>query len=282
MIMSSRTIFSDNGTLLDLSVALGNFKTGTSVLGIVAAQDYLYLGSDFPFNHRYIDVSVVNAATSSISVHLWSGSAWVQAYDIIDQTSVAGVTLAQSGILSWSPGEDDTWSRESTNIGGEQVTGLTTVSIADLYWARLTFSGNLSGTTALEFVGHKFSDDNDLDIFYPLLTPTAVMAQFKAAKTSWKLQHIQAAEEIIKDLKKTQIIKSENQILDWEIFRDASVHKVAEIAFNAFGKDFYENRDAARAIYKEELKNAIYKVDQDQDAKLSVAERKVTQGRLYR
>lgn len=282
MIMSSRIIWSDNGTLKDLSLDLGNFKSGTKVIDIVAAQDYIYLGSDFPFNHRYIDVSVANDLTSSISVDLWDGQSWKAANDEIDQSSIASVTLAQSGVLSWVKSTRETWSRWSTNNEGEQITGLTSVNILDLYWARLTFSGNLKSTTALEFIGHKFSDDNDLDILYPDLTRTAVMAQFKAAKASWKLQHIQAAEEIIKDLKKTSIIKSQNQILDWELFRDASVHKVAEIAFNAFGKDFFDNRDAARKLYKEELDKAIYNIDQNSNATLDVNERTIRQGSLYR
>lgn len=280
--MSSRTIWSDNSVLKDLSVPLGNFKSGTQVMPIVAAQDYLYIGSDFPFNHRYIDVSVVNSSASSITVHLWDGSNWIQAVDVIDQTSVAGVTLAQSGVISWVPSDDNTWSREDTNNDGDQITGLTGVDIRDLYWARLTFSNDLLAGTALEFIGHKFSDDNDLEIHYPDLTRSAVKAQFKAGKTDWKLQHIQAAEDIIKDLKKRNIIKSANQILDWEEFRDASVHKVAQIAFNAFGKDFFENRDAAGVQFKIEMDKAIYRIDRNNNATIDQAERKYTEGRLYR
>lgn len=282
MIISSRTIWSDNGTLKDLSVPLGNFKTGTQVINFVSSQDYIYIGSDFAFNHRYIDVSVVNAQAASLSIDLWDGEEWNPAEDIIDQTSVAGVPLAQSGIISWVPNDDELWLREHTNNDGDTVTGLTSVSIRDLFWARLKWSADLTGTTALEFIGHKFSDDNDLEILYPDLTRTPVKAQFKSGKTDWKLQHIQAAEEIIKDLKKTKIIKSENQLLNWELFRDASVHKVAEIAFNAFGKDFFENRDAARALYKVELDKAIYHVDTNINARLDVSERSLTEGKLYR
>lgn len=282
MLMTSRTLWSDNGTLKDLSVLLGDFKTGSQVIDFVAAEDYLYLGSDFPFNHRYINVSAVNAATSSLVIELWDGTTWNAAEDIIDQTSVAGVTLATSGVVSWVPNDDDGWMRESTNDDGETITGLTSVKIRDLYWARFSFTNDLTNTTALKFIGHKFSNDNDLAIFYPDLIRSAVLAHFQAAKTSWNDQHIQAAEEIVKDLKKTKIIKSRNQILNWELFRDAACHKVAEIAFNAFGKDYFENRDAARAMYKEEMKKAFYHVDHDNDATLSVMERKVTEGKLYR
>lgn len=278
--MSSRIIWSDNGTLKDLSVALGNFKTGTQAIAFVAAQDYLFIGSDFPFNHRYFDITSANASASSMTVHLWDGTAWVQAIDLIDQTSVAGVPFAQSGVVSFMPDDDKGWYREDTNNEGDSITGLTGVDIRNLWWARLSFSADWSGT--LEFIGHKFSDDNDLEIHYPDLTRTAVMAQFKSGKTTWKLQHIQAAEEIIKDLKKRQIIKSENQLLNWELFRDASVHKVAAIAFNAFGKDFFENRDNAHNLYKAEMEKAIYHIDKNANATLDPVERKLTEGWLYR
>lgn len=282
MIMSSRIIWSNNGTLVDVSQSLGNFKASTQVIDIVALEDYIYIGSDFPFNHRYIDITTANDQSSSISVDLWDGQYWKAANDIIDQSSVAGVTLAQSGVLSWTKSTRETWSRWDTNNEGEQITGLTDVNILNLYWARLTFSADLNALSELNFIGHKFSDDNDLEILYPDLTRTAVMAQFKAGKTNWKLQHIQAAEEIIKDLKKTSLIKSENQILDWELFRDASVHKVAQIAFNAFGKDFFDNRDSAAKLYKLELDKAIYNVDLNNNATLDVEERIYKQGTLYR
>ena len=282
MIMSSRTIWSDNGTINDLSVALGNFKSGAQVFPFVTAEDYLYIGSDFAFNHRYIDVSVVNDQSGTLSIDIWDGEAWNAAEDIIDQTSVGGVPLAQSGVISWVADDDELWSRENTNDDGDSVTGLTGVKIRDLFWARLKWSSDLNALTAINFIGHKFSDDNDLEVFYPDLTRTAVKAQFKAAKSDWNIQNIQAAEEIIKDLKRTRIIKSENQLLNWELFRDASVHKVAEIAFNAFGKDFFENRDAARALYKLELDKAIYHVDTNSNARLDVKERALTEGKLYR
>lgn len=280
--MSSRTIWSDNGVLKDVSTALGNYKAGTTVLALTASEDYIFIGSDFPFNHRYIDVKVANDVASAITVHLWDGENWKAANDIIDQTSIAGVTLSGSGVLSWVKATRETWGRESTNNEGEQVTGLTGVNILDLYWARLTFSADLKATTEIEYIGHKFSNDDDLDVLYPDLTRTAVKVQFKAAKTDWKLQHIQAAEEIIKDLKNRSIIKSENQILDWELFRDAAVHKVAYIAFNAFGKDFAEDKAAAEGEYKKEMNKALYNIDLNSNATLEQTEKKFRQGLLYR
>lgn len=281
-IMSSRVIWSDNGVLKDISTSVNNFKSGTTVLPLVAAEDFIYIGSDFPFNHRYLDIKVANDVTAGINIHLWDANGWRAATDVIDQSSLAGVTFAQSGVLSWVKATRDSWARWDTNNEGEQITGLTDINILDLYWARLTFTGNLKATTEIEFIGHKFSDDADLDILYPDLTRTAVKVQFKAAKTDWKLQHIQAAEEIIKDLKNRSIIRSPNQILDWELFTDAAVHKVAEIAFNAFGKDFNEEKAAAAGEYKKELNKAVYNVDLNSNATLDIGERRWQMGILKR
>jgi len=281
-IMSSRIIWSDNTVLKDVSTSLNNYKSGTLVLPLVAAEDFIYIGSDFPFNHRYIDVKVANDQTAGINVHLWDANGWKAANDVIDQTSIGGISLSQSGVLSWVKAEREVWARWDTNNEGEQIEGLTGLNILNMYWARLTFTGNLDVLTEIEYLGHKFSDDADLDILYPDLTRTAVKVQFKAAKTDWKLQHIQAAEEIIKDLKNRSIIKSKNQILDWELFTDAAVHKVAEIAFNAFGKDFAEEKAAAAGEYKKELNKAVYNVDLNNNATLDTAERTFRQGILYR
>lgn len=280
MIMSSRVIWSDNGVLKDLSVTLGNFKTSTQAIAFTAAEDYLFIGSDFPFNHRYVDISTANAAATGLTVALWDDTAWITAIDLIDQTSVAGVSLAQSGIFSFFPDDDKGWYRDDTNNDSATITGLTGVDIRRLWWARLSFTNDWSGT--LNFIGHKFSDDADLEVLYPDLTRSAVMAQFKSGKTDWKLQHIQAAEDIIKDLKKRNIIKSENQLLNWELFKDAAVHKVAAIAFNAFGKDFFENRDAAQVEFKKEMDRAIYHIDQNKNATLDDTERVAPEGWLFR
>jgi len=283
MLMVNRTIFSDNTVLKDISVALNSFQTGSAVIDFVSAQDFLFVASDFPFNHRYVDVSVVNSNSASLTIDLWDGTQWQVAQDLIDQTSVGGVPLSQSGHISWRPNDDTPgWLRDDTNDNSDVIEGLSGVNINDLYWARFKWSADLSVTTALKFLGHKFSDDNDLDIEYPILLETDVKTQFKAGKTDWEDQHFAAALKIIRDLKKRMIIRSGNQIMEWELFTEASAHKVAEIAFKGFGKDFFENRDDARKSYNEALNKSIYLIDENNNAELDVRERGSRQGFMRR
>lgn len=271
MLTGNRVILSDNGALTDLSRELNDVTTGTKVVAIVAAEDKLYLGSEAPFNHRWLMVSVANDQASVASVKLWSGSAWESALDVIDQTSVGGATLAQSGILSWTKNRDKAWVRAgvSTDIAALASGPV----IYDMYWAEVSFSGNLKNTTALKYVGHKFADDNHLAVHYPDLVRTSVLTAFKTGKTNWDEQHVAAAEELIADLRGMAQLWSGSQILDWEKFNLAAVHKCANVIMRAFGDDYAEQREDAQEEYDRALRRAPVGIDRDQDGSLDRSEK---------
>lgn len=271
MIANQRIIWSDDATLKDLSIALNDAYAETYVLPLVAAEDYLYIGSDLPFNHRYFNVSVVNDVASVASVEIWNGTSWVSAVDVIDQTSVAGKTLARSGIISWTLDRNGFWGQESTT---EDVTGLTSLKIYDFYWVRLSFSADLKATTALRYVGHKFADDDDLRAQYPDLLSSSLLDAFETGKTTWVDQHIVAAEEIIRYIRKKKIAWNRNQILNWDQFNMAAVHKVAEIIMTAFGEDYSEQRKLAESKYKEAIDLSIYEVDRSEDGRRDELEKR--------
>ena len=71
---TQRIIWSDNGTLRDISAVLNDFRRGTQVLALVGAEDKIYVASEMPFNHKYFDVSVANAVACDITVKTWNGS----------------------------------------------------------------------------------------------------------------------------------------------------------------------------------------------------------------
>lgn len=284
MLLTNRIIWSDNGTNIDISNEMASVAGVSKVLPIVAAQDYIYLGSELPFNHRYISVSVANDQTSAISaVDLWNGSTWVAALDVQDFTQgTAGKTLSQSGHIMWTPDPTKSWMKDNTNHAGHTITGLSGASIFNLYWVRLTFSADLKATTALQYIGHKFADDNDLRLVYPDLIRTAVYTQFSVGKTSWEEQHIMAAETIIRDLKQKGIVKSGNQVLDWRLFTDASVHKLAEIIYNSFGQDYRDLKQDAAQYYQKALSMVFTNTDQNKNARLDEEELVIGTGYLRR
>lgn len=271
MLHSSKVIWKDNETLRDLSLTLSDFNGEGKVIDIVAADDKLYLGSDYAFNHRFIHLSVVSTATAVISaIEIWTGTAWAAVAEIFDDTQVAGKTFARSGIVGWTPARDSVWATEGST---EDIPELSTLKIYDKKWVRITFSADLSALTKIQYVGHRFADDNALAARYPDLINTDLLTAFKAGKTTWIEQHVLAAEELIRDMKKDLDIWSENQILDWQLFQDAAVHKVATYAFTAFGRDFVDNLDTAEAAYAKAKNKRIFNIDKNNNAILRPTEK---------
>lgn len=283
MLLTNRIVWSDNGTNIDISNEMASVAGVSKVLPIVAAQDYIYLGSEFPFNHRYITVKVANDQSATVSaVHLWNGSSWEAALDVQDFTAASGKTLAQSGHIVWTPDPNKSWMKDNTNHSGHTITGLSGMSIFNLYWVRLTFSADLKNTTELQYIGHKFADDNDLKLQYPDLVRSNVYLQFLAGKTTWEEQHVIAAEQIINDMKEKNILKSKNQILDYRLLTQPAVHKVASLIYNALGQDYRDLKNDAEANYKKAMSQRIFNVDTNMNATLEDGEVYIGTGYLRR
>lgn len=276
MLINNRIIWKDNLTLTDLSVKLNNYHSGSQVVDIIAADDAIYIGSDMPFNHRYFEFGVVNTSASVLSVSIWDGTEWEAAVDVVDQTSVAGKTFAQNGIVSWVPDRNGSgWGREETT---ENIPDVSTLKIYNLYWAKITFSADLLNTTAINFIGHKFSEDEDLAAIYPELNLSATKSQFLSGKTNWNEQHIHAAEAIIKRLREKKIIFSRNQILNWEIFTVPSIHQVASIIYRSFGDDYKDNFEQSNKDFHAAMNLHNFEIDRDLDGKLDPIEKIATAG----
>ncbi len=273
MLRNNRFLFKRQGAFVDCSIPLSDIHAQTKVIDYTSG-DYIYIGSDFPFNHRYFDVTVVNAVAASISVDVWTGNGWTSAVDIMDDTAVAGVPFAQSGIISWQVDLDESsWAYDDTDEMSSS--GLETgPKIFGLYWARLSWNQTLTATMAMNYVGHRFSNDLDLESEYPEFSSTSVKTAWKAAKTDWKLESLLAGEYIVQDLRGIKnLITSASQILDWTQFCKASVHKTAEIIFRGFGDDYKDQYTTAAGSYKQALSVGKFNVDLNRNATLDDSEK---------
>lgn len=271
MLLNNRVIWKDNATLRDLSISLSNPLSQTETMALVAAEDAIYLGSDLPFNHRWFEVSSANAVACDISIELWNGQSWKSAVDVIDQTKLAGATLAQSGFISWVPDRDHTWDMEQTTA---DMSDLSTLKIYDMFWVRLKFTADVTGTTALKYIGHKFSSDADLVAEYPSMASATLKGAYSTGKTTWTDQHFLAAEYIIQEMRAQRLVWSPNQILDWAQFKPASVHRTAAIIFTALGQDYVEELKSAMDQYKSALKIKAFNIDQNANARVDAKETK--------
>lgn len=271
MLINQRVIWKNNTSLVDISVETNDLFTGTKVIDFVASQDAIYIGSDLPFNHRYFQLGAVNSLASAATVQIWDGSTWNNAVDVIDQTSLAGASMGQSGILSWTTDDTKSWAREESS---EDITDLSTLKIYNLYWVKITWSADWTATTSFAYVGHKFSNDNMLAAVYPDLGRSAVKTAHTTGKTNWNDQHVLASEAIIAQLRKERVLSSPAQIFSWEMFQMAQTHKVAEMIFASFGEAKTDERQYAKDQYDLEMNQIVFdNQDKDGDGHLDESER---------
>lgn len=279
MIQNQRVILVSGATNTDVSVALDDFRGTPVEIPLVASQDYLYVATDLPFNHKYFKILTPNAETSVVKVDIWFSRAWVPAVDVIDTTSIAGVSLAQSGIIQWGTDRLKGWDVE---LDSDDVTGISIKGIYSKFWARFYWDTTLSNDTEMTYLGHRFSSDTELYSFYPDLNNDALKTTFATGKTTWDDQAFIAAGAIERDLKAKGIALSPNQILNWQIFSEASVHKVAEIIYSGLGRAYEENRKNAKAYYAEALGLTYFEIDQNKTGMIEDNERATGTGWLNR
>ncbi len=270
---NQRILFNDNGVLSDASIALNDFRSGSLALPFVAAEDALYVGAEMPFNHLYFDVSAANAAPSSVAIDTWTGTQWQPAVDILDFTASSGASLSLPGPIVFRPDEDNQgWLLEEDS---EDVSGLAGTRIRLMYWLRIKWSADLDAGTVISHIGYRFNDDQDLFSFYPDLNNSDFLESFKAGKTDWKEQEFQAAQSIIMDLKKRNIIWFPGQILDFQLFKEPAIHKTAAIIFAGLGGSQADEALKAEKRYDTAKNLERYNLDLNADGTLQRAEKTI-------
>jgi hypothetical protein len=275
-----RVIFSDNGVISDITISVNDFDEYSITPGIVAAQDKIYIASAMPFNHRWIEVGTVNTTSATIGVEIWNSGQWQAAADVIDYTSFAGATFGRSGIIQFRPNiENNGWTRQRLS---SEVTGIAALEIYEMYWMRLTFSANPLAGMTLKYIGQRFSRDIDLFAEYPDLNNTSLMTAWQSGKTSWDDQHVLASDYIVQKLISANIIFDKSQIMDWQLFKPAAVHKTAEIIYGGFGPSMAENRKAARESFDKAINLKYFNVDKSGDGDLSDHEKMQTTQEMSR
>jgi len=270
---NNRIILKDGPTLTDLSFDLNNVGDSSTAFALTSSQE-LFVGSRLPFNHRYFQVDTANSNSSVMSVAFWNGSEDVfkAGVDIIDNTTASGATLSRSGIISFELDKEEQWSRDDT----DRMTGsgLETLKISDLFWAKFTVGSNLSGGTELDFLAWKFGDDASLARWYPDLNTSGVKDQFETGKTTWDDQFYDASNSIFRQLERlydTQF-SDHNQVLRWDQLEESAVHWVASVIYQSHGNDGRENRDDARNAFSEALNMNQFVIDTNQNTREDVNE----------
>ena len=279
-----RFYFSDNGTLNDFSYQLKNYHGDNVTFNYTLSQDYLYIGAELPFNSLFFDMSTANASAASVTIEYWTGTQWVSMVDIIDETISGGASLGKSGHITWTTDKQEVWLREDTvnSNGTENITGLGTVTVYDLYWMRISFSATLDVGTALNFVGYSFCSSSDVDSEHRLLAKSSLKTAYKAGKTDWEEEIVTASRLLVEDLIDKNSITMGEQLLQRRKFKDACVSKVAQMVYENLGDDYIDNAERSRAEYNKRIDKKNYGADFNLNARLDDSEKGVTSGGLSR
>lgn len=269
----NRILYYDGSSLTDYSTQLANYYSDSVAVTMLPTHK-IYIGCVGPFNHQYFKVSTPSIETFNFSVKYFSGTEFLSAVDVIDETNMA----KESGHLTFTPNKyEGSWQKQETT----EIPELASVTIYDRYWIEISVDA-ATGPISLQWLGQIFSNDVELGSEYPDLVRTDVKDAFETGKSDWEEQSMRAGEVIVKDLIAKGIINDKCQILDREKLRLASVSKVASIIFNALGDDYVDNRTDATADYNRRLDLRLFNVDLDGDGILDSEEQVVSQGWLTR
>lgn len=273
-----RIFFKDGSNIIEITKQINKYKSDTYLLSM-SSSDAIYIATDFPMNHFYIKMGdVLNESASTMLIDYWSNQGWLPVVNHNDYTDA----LSQSGFVEFTPDINHYWTRSNTSSPSQSITGLESVVVYEKYWTKIQFTNNLDSNIELEWIGSKFSDDDDLFSEYPIFNDQTFLTVFSAGKVDWEEQHIKAADLIVQDLKKKGVILGKEQILDRSIMLPASVCKVAEIIFNAFGRDYNEQKLAAKNEYDRRIDLSNYVVDMNNNGVEEAADIGYKQGWLTR
>jgi len=269
-----RFFHKDNTLLKDYSTQLENYHANSAVIDYVLTEDALYVGAELPFNSLFFDVKTANDQAANITIQYWDGSAWRDTVETIDESN----KLFNSGHITWTTSKSYNWAKDDT----ERVTDLTSITVYDLYWLKITFSATLNPLTELNWIGSKFCDTNDLAGEYSLFSKTNFISAYETGKTDWGKEIVLASRLLIEDLIDRNAIQSGEQLLERRKLKDVCVSKTAEIIFKNLGDDYDDDRKKAKQEYESRLNKKNFSVDLNQNARLDTREKGMVTGGLFR
>lgn len=268
--------FWDNSaqTFTEYTRELNDYRTGSKSLTF-DADDRLYIATKLPFNHRYFNLSAVNADTSpNLIVEYFGADEWVTPSRTLDYTeTAAGATFGQSGILQFIPDDSNTINNQSDTDVMDTNFQTYAPRVYDMYWCGIGFDA--ATTIGFNYTGQLFcSSDELIYAAYPLLREPRYLTQWESGKTDWLDQRILATNEVCSELERRSILMDRNQVLDTARLSEACIHQAAVIMFSGLGVDRFEKEIiSAGKRYSDAMQMQRYNVDLNQDALLDTSER---------
>jgi hypothetical protein len=138
--------------------------SGTVLVGplsTIADGDWIAIGADLPFRKILLVAGGVNTTTTTMVVQYWNGVAWTAVANLSDGTAVGTVSMAQTGVVSFSfPGD---WETVSVNsISAYYIRMSSTVSVDSPTWLGVRVGATfIDATTCENHLGRLWVDDTE-------------------------------------------------------------------------------------------------------------------------
>ena len=177
------------------------------------------------------------------------------------------------GNILFTIDEDNGWDVECDS---SDIPELSTTKVYNAYWMRLSLQTLSASALSIKYIGHKFAEESEMILKYPMLKNQSLKQAFEAGKIDWNDQLFDASKFIIKDLKSRKLMISKNQLLSLERYKDACCHKAAEIIFSALGEKWVDMSMSAAKDYSTDMNLEDYGLDQNGDGQMSRVEKAST------
>ena len=281
--IDQRVLFYDSSesSFIDVTKEVNTYNSGFVELTF-ASGDYLYIGSYYPINHKYLNL-IPNSTVAEPIIEVFGATQWNEVVDQIDYTELDGAAFGKTGIIQFTPDRDESWSLVDDNTTNSYMSEFSNgPTIYNKYWTRISFD-TIGVSFSLKYVGSLFVSESDLFAEYAHLRENVLLDSWESGKTDWEEQRVIASEYIVTELKKRSIIIERSQILDISNLQEACAHKSAEIIFSGLGPKNYESEieNAAKRFGKAINLNK-YEVDANANGQKDRGEQTITTSRATR
>jgi hypothetical protein len=170
---------SDYTSLVDYTYQLTDGDQTTIAIANVFSTSgaVMYIGTAIPVRRIFISVKTANnvSATLIVKYHNGNDGTWTNVQNLSDGTSVGGVTLAQSGFITFStPPTSNFVAPFRPYASFTTYPGLTTLDLSpDLYWIQITTSTTLGTSTPTDL--SEIYVQNDTTVDYGMLGSAGVI-----------------------------------------------------------------------------------------------------------
>lgn len=254
-----KVFIDDDGSFTDISEDMKTYLRDSVVAPLVATEDYLYFGLYKPFQSVYVELSVVNTASTELTVEYWNGTAWTAVSNLEELTK----GLTRSAFISWDLALTN-WAESAVNSETQ-------------YWVRISPSVSLDLTTAIQGLNIVFA--NDLDLQEAYYSVPDLLPQDASSFISF---HQAARNEIIQNLRNSGNYTTGGDLSKWDLLqpyqiREAAKWKALEILFFECSNEVEDKYDmlakSAARKYKAAINLYLKSIDKNDDGVLSDTEK---------